>query len=97
RMLRVLGFDHEASFHMNEGHSALLGLELFFEEMAQRPNDREGALERVRRKCLFTTHTPVPAGHDQFTLEVARGVLGEQRIEALHSLDCCGDGLNMTR
>ena len=97
RMLRVLGFDHESSFHMNEGHSALLALELFFEEMAQRPNDREGALERVRRKCLFTTHTPVPAGHDQFTVEVARGVLGERRIEALHSLGCCGDGLNMTR
>jgi glycogen phosphorylase len=96
RMLRALGFDHEASFHMNEGHSALLGLELFFEELARRPNDREGALERVRRKCLFTTHTPVPAGHDQFPIQVACGVLGEQRIEALHSLGCCADGLNLT-
>ncbi len=97
RMLRVLGFDQEASFHMNEGHSALLALELFFEELAQQPDNNEGAVERVRRKCLFTTHTPVPAGHDQFTVEVARGFLGERRIEALHSLGCCGDGLNMTR
>ena len=96
RMLRALGFDSEASFHMNEGHSALLGLELFFEELASRPNDRERALERVRRKCVFTTHTPVPAGHDQFPIEVARRILGERHIEALRNLGCCADGLNMT-
>jgi starch phosphorylase len=96
RMLRRLGFDHEASFHMNEGHSALLGLELLFEELARRPNQREPALERVRRMCLFTTHTPVPAGHDQFPLELARGVLGEQRIETLNRLGCCDRQLNMT-
>jgi starch phosphorylase len=96
RMLRALGFDSEVSFHMNEGHSALLALELFFEELAGRPDDRDGAFERVRRKCMFTTHTPVPAGHDQFPMEVARGVLGERHIEALRSLGCCPDGLNMT-
>jgi glycogen phosphorylase len=96
RMLRALGFDHEASFHMNEGHSALLALELFFEELAREPEDEEGAVERVRRKCLFTTHTPVPAGHDQFPLTLARSVLGERHLETLHSLGCCADGLNMT-
>jgi glycogen phosphorylase len=69
---------------------------LFFEELASRPDDRDRALERVRRKCMFTTHTPVPAGHDQFPIEVARGVLGERHIEALRSLGCCPDGLNMT-
>jgi starch phosphorylase len=45
---------------------------------------------------VFTTHTPVPAGHDQFPIEVARGILGERHIEALRSLGCCPDGLNMT-
>ncbi len=97
RMLRSLGFDQEASFHMNEGHSALLALELYFEELARASADHAAALERVRRKCLFTTHTPVPAGHDQFPPELARAVLGERRMEALRRLGCCDDKLNMTR
>lgn len=97
RMLRSLGFDQEASFHMNEGHSALLALELYFEELAREPADHEAALERVRRRCLFTTHTPVPAGHDQFPLALARAVLGERAVAALRRLGCCGDRLNMTR
>jgi glycogen phosphorylase len=96
RMLRRLGFTQVASFHMNEGHSALLALELFNEEMKQNGCDREEAMERVRRKCLFTTHTPVPAGQDQFPVELARQVLGEQSVERLHALKCCSDSLNMT-
>jgi starch phosphorylase len=96
RMLRSLGFDQEASFHMNEGHSALLALELYFEELARQPDSHQAVIDRVRRKCLFTTHTPVPAGHDQFSMETARRVLGERRVEALRSLGCCEDQLNMT-
>jgi starch phosphorylase len=96
RMLHGLGLAQEASFHMNEGHSALLALELLFEEMANQPDTRDEALKRVRRRCLFTTHTPVPAGHDRFPIEIARAVLGERRVEALQSLGCCEGGLNMT-
>ncbi|HTY56647.1 MAG TPA: alpha-glucan family phosphorylase, partial [Candidatus Binataceae bacterium] len=97
RMLRALGFDQVASYHMNEGHSALLALELFTGEIEHSSNHRERALERVRRKCVFTTHTPVPAGHDQFRLDLAQSVLGSERLHVLSSLGCCDNALNMTR
>lgn len=64
RMLHELGYE-PGTFHMNEGHSALLGIEL----LAQFDGDEEA----VRNHCVFTTHTPVAAGHDKFTKdEVAR-------------------------
>jgi starch phosphorylase len=97
RMLHALGFDQVTSYHMNEGHSAFLALELLLKEMESSPDDHEQALERVRRKCVFTTHTPVPAGHDQFPVDLAESVLGHERIEALRSLGCCDYGVNMTR
>jgi starch phosphorylase len=97
RMLRALGFDQIASYHMNEGHSALLALELFIREIEHSSNHREQALERVKRKCVFTTHTPVPAGHDQFRIDLAQAVLGRQRLEALALIGCCDNSLNMTR
>lgn len=53
-------------YHMNEGHSAFLTLELLREQLAE-GQSREAADEAVRRRCVFTTHTPVPAGHDRFT------------------------------
>jgi len=77
RMLRALGYDSIRRFHMNEGHAALLVLELGFEEMKRRGLDevtREVAVA-VKPMCVFTTHTPVPAGHDQFPLSMLRRVL----------------------
>jgi len=51
----------------------------------------------VRRQCVFTTHTPVPAAFDQFPLELARKVLGEDRVGLLDATRCCPFGnLNMT-
>ena len=97
RMLRALGYDRVDRFHLNEGHSSLLALELFAEELARPPGDRNGAIERTKRKCVFTTHTPVPAGHDRFPLDLARGVLGAARVNALEVLGCCDSELNMTR
>lgn len=77
KMLRALGYQHLARFHMNEGHAALLALELL-EEQA-RKGGRSGAnredIEAVRQMCIFTTHTPVPAGHDQFPMELVGRVL----------------------
>jgi starch phosphorylase len=96
RMLRALGYTHVARFHMNEGHSALLALELFAEELKRTPDHREDAIERVKRRCVFTTHTPVPAGHDQFSIELAWRVLGSEEVEALRALGCCENVLNMT-
>jgi starch phosphorylase len=64
RILRTLGVDPSA-WHMNEGHSAFLVLERL-RELVQGGVSFEQAAERVRNTTLFTTHTPVPAGHDAF-------------------------------
>src|SRR5215475_13604769 len=72
RMLRELGYDEISRYHMNEGHAALLTLELLGEEAAKagRKSVNGDDIERVRSKCVFTTHTPVPAGHDRFPIEL---------------------------
>jgi glycogen phosphorylase len=98
-MLRALDYREMQSYHMNEGHSALLTLALLEEYTQERgvPAPTEAEKEAVRRRCVFTTHTPVPAGHDEFSLNLARQVLGEERANTLTSADCCMDGmLNMT-
>lgn len=94
RMLRALGYTHIERFHMNEGHAALLVLELLGER-----KQREQAtwdFDGVRRDCLFTTHTPVPAGHDQFSYELVKQMLGDTTpLEVLQMLGG-KDRLNMT-
>jgi starch phosphorylase len=71
RMLRALGHTDLTRYHMNEGHAAMLTLELLGEEAekAGRTSTRGEDIEKVRSKCIFTTHTPVPAGHDRFPME----------------------------
>lgn len=66
RALRKLGHD-PVIWHMNEGHSAFLSLERVREHMAE-GSDLETAIQQVRQKTIFTTHTPVPAGSDEFPL-----------------------------
>ncbi len=80
RMLRALGYDRIERFHMNEGHASLLTLELLDEEAkkAGRRSCGRDDIEAVRAKCVFTTHTPVPAGHDQFPIDLVRRVLVER-------------------
>ncbi len=68
KMLDALGMEGIDTYHMNEGHSSFLTLALL-----ERLNGDEDA---VRRLCHFTTHTPVPAGHDRFDLDHARSILG---------------------
>jgi glycogen phosphorylase len=96
RMLRALGYIEIERYHMNEGHAALLALELFTDELARTPEAREEAIERVKRRCVFTTHTPVAAGHDQFSLDLAHHVLSPDAVRALQILGCCQSSLNMT-
>lgn len=64
RLLRALGIRPEV-WHMNEGHSAFIGLERI-RELTEQGVDFDTALESVAANALFTTHTPVPAGHDVF-------------------------------
>jgi glycogen phosphorylase len=96
RMLRALGYTRVFRFHMNEGHAALLALELFTEAFKQMPQRRQDAIDLVKRLCVFTTHTPIPAGHDQFSLDLAQRVLNPDQWEALQALGCCNGSLNMT-
>lgn len=96
RMLRALGYTRVARYHMNEGHAALLALELLAEEEAHTGEPPHEAVERVKQRCVFTTHTPVPAGHDQFDLALSRAVLGPPRVEVLQTLKCCDTALNLT-
>src|SRR5208282_1033069 len=80
QMLRALGHDQIERFHMNEGHASFLTLALLQEEAkkAGRTQINVTDIAAVRQRCIFTTHTPVPAGHDQFPLEAVGRVLGCQ-------------------
>ncbi|HXP22878.1 MAG TPA: alpha-glucan family phosphorylase [Candidatus Sulfotelmatobacter sp.] len=71
RMLRALGHTELMRYHMNEGHAALLTIELLDEEtqLSGHTSIKADDIERVRSKSVFTTHTPVPAGHDKFPVE----------------------------
>ena len=83
RMLRALGCRDIERFHMNEGHAALLVLELLREraqEHSQSPTDSD-VIDHVRKRCVFTTHTPVPAGHDKFSRELVREVVDPALFE----------------
>ena len=99
RMLRALGHTDLTRFHMNEGHASLLTLELLDEQAhrAGRTAFTHDDVEVVRQRCVFTTHTPVPAGHDQFPLELVERVLGpREAFHTMHEVFCCEGVLNMT-
>jgi len=98
RMLRALGHREVARYHMNEGHSSLLALELLDEESqrAGRPVPNRDDVQIVREQCVFTTHTPVVAGHDQFPMTLVNQILGRQDVEDMKDVFCCGDVLNLT-
>ncbi len=100
RMLNALGFNIR-HYHMNEGHSAFLGLELLRRHSYPTTNLTSGQIyydiPRVRRLCNFTTHTPIEAGHDKFPYNLVQKVLGDfVDIEILKSLAGRHE-LNMTR
>jgi starch phosphorylase len=98
RMLLAEGHSSIKRYHMNEGHSSLLALELLDAEARRRGKsspDRND-VQTVRERCVFTTHTPVAAGHDQFPLTLVQQVLGRNEVEEMKDVFCCGDVLNMT-
>ncbi|TGC11522.1 alpha-glucan family phosphorylase [Methanolobus halotolerans] len=87
KMLDKLGL-HMSKYHMNEGHSSLLTMELL------RRNEMDPG--RVKELCVFTTHTPVASGHDRFSYDLVRELIeGEQEIGALRKYGG-EDELNMT-
>jgi len=101
KMLRALGYQDMDRFHMNEGHAGLLTLELL-EEQAQRAGGRSAMpedIEAVRKQCVFTTHTPIPAGQDQFPMDLVNRVLGPRQVfhlDQMKNVFCCDGVLNLT-
>jgi len=86
-------------YHMNEGHAALLAIGLLEEQLVGAPlkDATEADIEAVRQQCVFTTHTPVPAGHDQFGVDQMYQVLGHDIGAAIDQFGCLHNGLmNMT-
>ncbi|MDH5440543.1 MAG: alpha-glucan family phosphorylase, partial [Candidatus Bathyarchaeota archaeon] len=69
RMLKALDFNIR-NYHMNEGHSSLLTLELL--------KKNEMNTDKVRNLCIFTTHTPVEAAFDKFSYDIVRALLGDE-------------------
>ncbi len=95
KMLRAMNYHNIERFHMNEGHAALLTLELLDEKArsAGREVISRDDIEAVRRRCVFTTHTPVPAGHDQFSLDLVAQVLQRDEFMEMKDVFC----LNLAR
>ncbi|MGE5313554.1 MAG: alpha-glucan family phosphorylase [Acidobacteriota bacterium] len=85
RMLRALGIT-PSLFHMNEGHSAFLTIELLREQIAEGHTADEGVVS-VTKRCAFTTHTPVPAGHDRFNRDLIEYAFGQKVSELKMSID----------
>jgi starch phosphorylase len=97
-LLRELGVKPEV-YHMNEGHAALLGIGLLEERLGGAPLEQatEEDVAAIAQCCVFTTHTPVPAGHDQFGLDQMYTVLGADRGNAIERFGCLHNALlNMT-
>ncbi len=95
RILRNMGYQDLETFHMNEGHAALLSFSIL--------NENEYKDEAVKEKCVFTTHTPVPAGHDRFDYGLVERVLSQKvpwhvkKIAGESDLNMTTLALNMSR
>ncbi|MCL2767493.1 MAG: alpha-glucan family phosphorylase [Synergistaceae bacterium] len=97
RMLRDLGYGNIETYHLNEGHAGFLTLELM-REMGYYDVDK------IRDKVVFTTHTPVPAGHDSFSFGLIESVFPKDALDTIHRMmpdkshvDMTYLGLNFSR
>lgn len=99
RLLRALGYTNIQRYHMNEGHAALLVVELISELVQSRGDNKvhKEDFDAIRSHCVFTTHTPVPSGHDKFAIDMVYRILGRSGPFLDCERDFCIDGeLNMT-
>jgi starch phosphorylase len=100
-MLRALELEAGIStFHMNEGHAAFLVPAALEARLNARGASEPAGddIQRLRRRFVFTTHTPVPAGHDRFDRGLMRAFAGERREKLVETLGGVRDGLiNMTQ
>ncbi|MFQ5650751.1 MAG: alpha-glucan family phosphorylase [bacterium] len=89
RMLRDLGYRDILKYHLNEGHASLLALELIRES-------GYNSFEKIKKHCIFTTHTPVPAGHDVFDFEMVKRVMNPVYIDYLREILGGENPVNLT-
>jgi len=88
RLLDSLGYNNIETYHINEGHGAFSTVELY--------NKFDEDVEKVREKTVFTTHTPVPAGHDRFNYDLVKKVFGDRYPSEIKKLGDDNGELNMT-
>jgi starch phosphorylase len=88
RILRSLGYNNLKKFHLNEGHAAFLVLEMLREEGFEN-------FHKIREQGVFTTHTPVPAGHDHFPFEMVEKVMSVNIVNQLRKM-LSMEGVSMT-
>ncbi len=79
RMLRDLGYRNIESYHLNEGHASLLTLELI-------RASGYSSYEKIKKYCIFTTHTPVAAGHDVFEFDMVKQVMSPVYTDYLREI-----------
>ena len=98
RILSAMGFEGLERYHMNEGHSSLLTVELLNEQLrsTRRSKISDAEIRTVREKCIFTTHTPVAAGHDRFPPDLAKQVLGKETYAKIEPFGSVEGKLNLT-
>ena len=88
RALNVLGHNSIEKYHMNEGHSVFLTLELY-KTLGEKNGYDDG---QVKERCIFTTHTPIPAGHDKFDYDVFyERIKGEANLAPWHLKKLAGE------
>lgn len=89
RMLRDLGYKSIRSYHLNEGHASLLSLELLRES-------GYSSYDKIKKNCIFTTHTPVPAGHDVFDFGMVKQVMNHVYLPYLRDILDGENPVNLT-
>lgn len=67
KILQALGYDNIEKYHLNEGHAAFTAIELFYESKAVTDSDK---IKEVKKKCVFTTHTPIQTIFDEFPVDL---------------------------
>ncbi|MBU4311521.1 MAG: alpha-glucan family phosphorylase [Candidatus Omnitrophica bacterium] len=98
RAIEAIGYQNIEKYHMNEGHASLLALELLERTKKDDEEDiyKQYDLESVRNKCIFTTHTPVAAGHDRFPLDLVKRALRSDLPFKMPGLFIRDNEMNMT-
>lgn len=87
KLLESLGYHNIDTYHLNEGHGSFCTLELY---------KKLGNIEKVKEKVVFTTHTPVPAGHDRFKQDLVKKVFENRIPPEISKLADDNGELNMT-